>query len=427
LLSVIGLVFILFVIKITDWLLNDFQGAVSTSVVFIILSLFVFLYFLSRKGFILLASFIFLGIFFFLNSYTAFTYGIDVPEGILVYALIIIMSGILLGSQYAFLVTTVTVGVISLVGYLHTSSIFLPKSYWRSEILTIADIITFGITFLIIAIISWLSNREIEKSLARARRSEAELKKERDSLEITVEQRTRDLKETQAEKMTQLYRFAEFGRLSSGLFHDLINPLTAVSLNLEQAKNVGETKQCVDKAVRAAKKMEDIVSAVRKQLSRQENKTLFSVNDEIAQALEVLAHKAQKSGVAIRLFSREEIKTYGDAVKFNQVALNLIANAIDAYQEKTNVDSKPITMSLSKENSMIIFEVKDKGVGISEENKPKLFEPFFTTKKEGYGLGIGLSMIKRIIEKDFGGSISVESREGEGAVFTIKFPQKENG
>ncbi len=424
LLGSIFLSFIAFIINLATQLFGR-TPSIPAEITFIISSFFVFLYFLSRKGFFILASFIFLGTFFLLNFYIAITYGIDIPEGILVYALSIVMSGILLGTHFCFLVTLVTIITVSLVGYLQIYSIFPPQSYWRLELLRVVDIIIFGIIFLIIATVSWLSNREIEKSLRRARRSEAELKKERDSLEITVEKRTRELKETQAEKMAHLYRFAEFGRLSSGLFHDLINPLTAVSLNLEQAKNAGETKQCVNKAVRAAKKMEDMVTAVRKQLSREENKTLFSVNEEIAQALEVLSHKALKSAVAIRFFSRQEVKTYGDAVKFNQVALNLIANAIDSYQGKDKNDTRTVTMSLSQNGDTIVFEVKDKGVGIPEENKSKLFEPFFTTKSDGYGLGIGLSMIKRIIEKDFGGSISVESKEGEGSAFTVKFPSRE--
>ncbi len=425
LLSSILLSFIAFIINLATQLFGR-TPSIPAEITFIILAFFVFLYFLSRKRFFILASFIFLGTFFLLVSYIIITYGVDVPEGVLVYALIIIMSGILISTRFAFVSALVTIAAILFFGYLQISSILPPRSHWKIEKLSIASIIFISIVFIIIAIVSWLSNREIEKSLARARRSEAELKKERDSLEITVEKRTRELKETQAEKMAHLYRFAEFGRLSSGLFHDLINPLTAVSLNLEQAKNAGETKQCVNKAVRAAKKMEDMVTAVRKQLSREENKTLFSVNEEIAQALEVLSHKALKSAVAIRFFSRQEVKTYGDAVKFNQVALNLIANAIDSYQGKEKNDTRTVTMSLSQNGDTVIFEVKDKGVGIPEENKQKLFEPFFTTKGEGYGLGIGLSMIKRIVEKDFNGSISVASKEGEGSTFTVKFPQRNN-
>lgn len=411
--------------------LFSLTNEMSASITFIILSsiilsFFVLLYFLSRKGFLIFTSIMFLGVFFLLNSYTAIKYGIDIPEGLLVYALIIIISEILVSTRFAFFATFMTAIFVLSVGYLQINSILPVQSYWRAELLNTANVFMITVIFSIIAVVSWLSNREIEKSLTRARKSEAELKKERDSLEVTVEARTRELKETHAEKMTQLYRFAEFGRLSSGLFHDLINPLTAVSLNIEKVKNAGETKQYVDKAIVAAKKMEDMVSAVRKQLSRQETKTLFSVNEEIAQALEVLSYKALKANVAIRFFSREDLKTYGDAVKFNQVALNLVCNAIDAYQEKGDNDARTVTMSLSQSGDMIIFEVKDKGIGISEENKPRLFEPFFTTKKEGYGLGIGLSMIKRIIEKDFGGNISFASKEGEGSVFTVKFPQKQN-
>lgn len=445
LVAIIALSFIAFAINFIKWILS-IHIAMSALAIFILLSFFVFLYFLSRRGFLRLFSYGLLIAFFLPVTYQIYMWGAEMPTALLSYVVIIFISGILINKYFTFITTAVISSALATIGYFQVYDVIQPNLYWKIERVTIPDIIVFITLLFVIATVSWLSNREIEKSLARARRSEAELKKERDSLEITVEARTRELKETQAEKMTQLYRFAEFGRLSSGLFHDLINPLTAVSLNIEKIKNAGqdarphielavqktdvapisETAMYIDKAIMAARKMEDMVIAVRKQLSRQENKTLFSVNQEIAQALEVLAHKAQKSGATIRLFNREELKTYGDAVKFNQVALNLVANAIDAYLEKANINAKPITMSLSKEGGMIVFEVKDKGVGISEENKPKIFEPFFTTKKEGYGLGIGLSMIKRIVEKDFGGDISVKSKDGEGSVFTVKFPQKQN-
>jgi signal transduction histidine kinase len=455
LITSIVLSFIVFVLDLIAPLVG-WSPTIHKEVVFIIFSFFAFLYFLSRKGFSRFASYCLLVILFLPVTYEGYMWGIENPTTTLSYVLIIVMAGVLINTRFAFITTIIISLTVIAFGYSQSQGIAHPDFYWRNEYISVADVIVFALIFFIIATVSWLSNREIEKSLARARRSEADLKKERDSLEITVEERTRELKETQAEKMTQLYRFAEFGRLSSGLFHDLINPLTAVSLNIEKIKNadqdvrahvesvkdktgvapISEVSEYVDKAVVAAKKMEDMVCAVRKQLSRQETKTIFSVNEEIAQALEVLSHKAQKSGVAIRLFSRQEVKTYGDAVKFNQVALNLIANAIESYlpirsfaiggtkegQEKENADTRAATMSLSQNGDTIVFEVKDKGVGIPEENKQKLFEPFFTTKKEGYGIGIGLSMVKRFVEKDFSGSIEVESKEGDGAVFIVKIP-----
>lgn len=65
--------------------------------------------------------------------------------------------------------------------------------------------------------------------------------------------------------------------------------------------------------------------------------------------------------------------------------------------------------------------VEDRGMGIPKENIEKIFEPFFTTKN--FGMGIGLSMVKRIIEKDFSGTIKVESIENRCTMFTIKFPK----
>lgn len=446
LLGIVILSFSAFVISLIGHSLDGLDASMPVSIILIILTFFVFLYFLSRRGLLRLSSYGLLIAFFLPVTYQIYMLGADIPAALLAYVVIIFISGILINKSFTFIATATISLALTSIGFLQIYNIIYPNLYWKIERITVPDIIIFVLLLFIIATVSWLSNREIEKSLARARKSEAELKKERDSLEITVEKRTRELKETQAEKMIQLYRFAEFGRLSSGLFHDLINPLTAVSLNMEKVKNtrqsayphiefaiqntdvasISETTTYLDKAIIAAKKMEDMVIAVRKQLSRQETKTNFLLKEEIESVIEVLLYKARKAGVAMRLFSHQKIKTYGDAVKFSQVALNLVANAIDSYLEKRDGETQTITMSLSQEGGMIIFEVKDGGIGISEENKPRLFEPFFTTKEEGYGLGIGLSIAKRIIENDFDGSIDVASKEGEGSTFIVKFPQKQN-
>lgn len=415
--AIIGLAFIAFAIN----LIKEFLGVdnpISAGFIFIILSFFVFLYFLSRKGFSRLSSYGLLTIFFLPVTYQVYIYGADIPSALLAYALIIIMSGVLINTRFAFISTVIISISLSIISYLQINNIVPPESYWKNEMVIVGDFIFFVLLFFIIATVSWLSNREIEKSLARARKSEADLKKERDSLEITVEERTKELKETQAEKMAQSYRFAEFGRLSSGLFHDLINPLTAVSLNMEKVKET-EMSEYLNNAIVAAKKMGDMVNAVRKQLLREENEGIFSLNAEIEQVIEVLAHKAQKANVAIHFSGDTEIPTYGDAVKFNQVILNLIANAIDA-------DGKSVQVALEKENGVVVISVKDQGVGIAQENISKIFEPFFTTKVSVGGMGIGLSITKRIVEKDFDGSVEVASKEGVGSVFTVKFPQKNN-
>lgn len=413
------------------------NSTLSVFTTFLILLFVIFLFYLSRKGFFRFASYLFILALFSLSVYTEYCWGVDAHAVLLFFILIIVMSGILVSTKFAFVTTTASISAIFIGGYLQMSGIIHPNLFWKTQTLHFTDIVMFGFIFLVIATVSWLSNREIEKSLARARKSEADLKVERDSLEIKVEERTKELKEAQAEKITQLYRFAEFGRLSSGIFHDLINPLNAVSLNIGQLKKqvaIGghetvvpsdvsaQAISCVDRAVSAAKRLENMVTAVRKQLARQENKTSFSLKDEIEGVISVLSHKAQKEGVTMRFLFNEDISLFGDAMKFNQVALNLIANAIDAYSMVRGFRSKDVIISLKQNGDNTVFAVKDCGVGINNENKQKIFEPFFTTKAEAGGIGLGLSMTKRITEKDFGGDIKVVTKEGDGSEFVVRIP-----
>ncbi|MBI2099900.1 MAG: HAMP domain-containing histidine kinase [Candidatus Vogelbacteria bacterium] len=420
--AIIALSFVAFVINLLEWF-RGVDNPISASVIFLILSFFIFLLFLSHRGFLLIVSTFFISFFSLLATYEIYKWGVDLPFGILSYVLIIMIASILIGTRFTFILTFVISFIITGVGYFQEINIIAADRYWITEIWGFPELTVMLTIFFIIATVSWLSNREIEKSLKRARRSEADLKKERDSLEITVEERTRELKETQAEKMAQLYRFAEFGRLSSGLFHDLINPLTAVSLNMKRVRG-GNLN--VDRAVRAAKKMENMVIAVRKQFVREEQNVIFSLGMEIDDAVRMLAHRAQKSKVAVKFSKEKDVEFYGDAVKFNQVVMNLIANAIDSYMLQTG-GLREVSVLLRRSGKMAEIIVSDYGSGISKENLRKIFDPFFTTKGHERGTGIGLSIVKRIVEKDFGGSIEVVSKEGKGSKFTVKLPVKMYG
>jgi two-component system C4-dicarboxylate transport sensor histidine kinase DctB len=319
--------------------------------------------------------------------------------------------------------------------FFQVNLIVLPKLYWRDETLQLNDSFVAIVTLSIIAIVSWLSNREIEKSLRRARRSEADLKKERDSLEVKVEERTRELKQAQMEKMSQLAHFAEFGKLSSGLLHDLANPLTALSLNLGRLKDVyaqevSGMKLHVNQALEAAKRMEDFVKAARKQIQQQETMVNFSPAEEILQVIQILEYRAKSEGVQVNFKGDIRVVTYGNFLKFSQVMANLISNAIDAYAGESYRDrSKEVEIRLKRENDTLFITVRDFGMGIAEENLGRIFDPFFTTKTFEKGTGIGLSISKEIIEKDFGGHISVASAAGRWTLFTVEIPivVKEDG
>jgi len=259
----------------------------------------------------------------------------------------------------------------------------------------IGDSLVLAITLCVIAVVSWLSNREIEKSLFRARNSERALKEERDLLEVKVEERTKELKKAQLEKISQLYHFAEFGRLASGLFHDLVNPLTVVSLNLEELNERAKEKRSqalmdiasiLQHAIDGTRRMQVFVESVRKQIQQQETRTMFFIEKEINQVMQLLSFKAKEQGVRLVFSPSCSITTYGDPVKFYKVISNLISNAIDAYEGIENTheptQKREIVITLSEKDHIIAIHVQDWGKGVPEEVAHKIFEPFFTTDRK---------------------------------------------
>lgn len=414
---------------------NSLYRGIGGLVVGFFVLFFFFLYFLSRAGFSKLIAKIFVLFFFFSAFYTSFRWGANVPQSILINALIIVMAGILVNTKFAFL----------MVFLILTSSFFLlelvNKGFvkynllWATTPPRLEDILINFLSFLIIAVVSWLYNREIIKSLQRARNSERELQKERDNLEIRVEERTKELKQAQLEKVVQLYKFADFGRLATGLFHDLVTPLNVVSLNLENIKEQTnhltkekpiEIKQALKRATVSTKIMEEFVKSVRLQIQGQQSKKIFSLNKEIFSVIENLYNKAINQKVEIIFENKNKILTYGNQLRFHQVITNLISNAIDSYSKIKRHKNRKILVRLYKQKNNIILEVEDFGVGIADKNLERIFEPFYTTKNINEGMGIGLTICRDIIERNFDGKISVKSKNNIGTKFTIEFPKKTN-
>lgn len=263
-----------------------------------ILAIFIALLFISRKGHHTTASYILVAIFFLGITYGAVKWGVNLPTALLTSGLLIVISSILISTRFSIAVSLSIISMITIVGYLEHTGVIDPARYWLSDDLYLPDVIQYSVLLSLITVISWLSNREIEKSLHRARKSEADLKKERNLLEVKIEERTQELKKAQVEKMAQLYRFSEFGRLSSGIFHDLVNPLTAVAISFKQLQdsqnqNLQQAEQNLENGLAAAKRMESFIKTVRKQLSHQETKQTFSLNEEISQAMQLFDYKAR--------------------------------------------------------------------------------------------------------------------------------------
>lgn len=226
------------------------------------------------------------------------------------------------------------------------------------------------------------------------------------------------------ERLSQIYLFAEFGKLTSGLFHDLVSPLTAISLQIEELKiqhnHPKRIQNLVDQAFHATKHLETFLKNIRKQIQNQEEKETFSLGDEIQQALLIVAHQADKFNIRITTHLPKMSLFFGNPMKFHQMVVNLLTNAIDAYEELPG--EKHIEIHLKQVGNQWELQVIDFGVGIPEDQKQYIFEPLFTTKKSSKGVGIGLCIVKYKIEKEFGGTIELCDTIPRGTTFILRFP-----
>jgi signal transduction histidine kinase len=138
----------------------------------------------------------------------------------------------------------------------------------------------------------------------------------------------------------------------------------------------------------------------------------------LGSTLQLVSHKLAEANVAATLVVPEPLPAVeGDARALNQVFLNLIKNAAEAFEGGRGA----IQVRAVQEGSSILVEIRDDGPGIAPELRGRVFEPFFSTKEAGQGSGLGLSISRRIVE-EHGGSIELESEEGSGSCFRIRLP-----
>lgn len=395
--------------------LDDYcKGSFSLSTMIIFLGLSIILYFVFYLGHDKFVSYTLIFAIFIMATYLGLTWGTDSPAEILLYILTIVISGILVGSNFSFITTAAITIIIAIIGCLQKNQIASVDRSWIYRNFNYSDSLIIAIILFIIATILWLFHQE--------------LKNEKNLLKIKIAEKTKELKIAQAKEMAQFYRFAEFGKLSGGLFHDLANPLTAVLLNINKAKIDSESlpdsiliKEEISQALKASEKMKALIVSVRKQINFQDQQENFSLNQEIEEAIAILNYKAQKNQTEIFFEADENIIIKGNPIKFNQIVTNLLSNAIDSF-DGYRAGERGVIIILSRLKDNIELKIIDNGKGMEESVSNQIFEPFFTTKNNGDGLGLGLSIIKEIVEESFSGKISVHSAINHGSTFIIDIP-----
>lgn len=404
----------------TDFELGLDQEERSLLINGVFLLLVLFIWRLSRLGKVRFTAYYLLGLLCLEAIRMTLNWSFELPAAELMYAVVIVTAGIILKARSALIVTGMTSLVLLGVSYAQIAGYLRPHTYWVRKDFQMSDTFGYIAILCVITLVTWLSSHEISNSLSRALASEAALAKERDNLEIQVAERTRELLESRLLRNVELERFAEFGRICATMLHDVASPLTAASLNLELYD--GSESVTVANARRNLQQLERYVYAARQQLKSHGKLETFSINNEFRRLSLVMEPIASKNRIRINFESDGNYRLFGDPVKFNQLLANLISNAIDAYEDVT-IDGVQKTVQIKIEGTPKYLKliVTDWGKGIPAEAMLWLFEPFYTTKSDNdRGTGIGLTMVKRVVEDDFGGNIKVTSTPNSGTHFVVK-------
>ncbi|MFC1813676.1 ATP-binding protein [Thermodesulfobacteriota bacterium] len=229
--------------------------------------------------------------------------------------------------------------------------------------------------------------------------------------------------EKRQEQLVQAQKLSSLGILTSGIAHQLNNPLNNISTSCQilleeihdgDKAHVNRLLANIDQEVDRSR---DIVKGLL-DFSREREFQLNWVNlENLVLRIIQLVSSQLPSGVEITSDIPEDLDVYLDVQKFQEVFLNLILNAIQSMPEGHGC----VNIGARRNNQNIEITIEDNGCGIPSENLPYIFDPFFSTKEVGYGTGLGLSVAHGIVELH-GGTITVKSRVGEGTGFTINIP-----
>ncbi|MBN1614931.1 MAG: hybrid sensor histidine kinase/response regulator [Deltaproteobacteria bacterium] len=270
------------------------------------------------------------------------------------------------------------------------------------------------------------------------RQQRVELQNYATQLEQMVEERTQQL--------IHADRLAVLGTFSAAIIHEINNPIMFISGNAELAKaalnlaepalarhaseetsgNIRELVQRMgdkmDAVLDGCERITRIVNRLKDYGKRNdEDKGLFKLSTTVNDALHMLNYRVLNRGIAIETDIPENIEISGDRQSICQVFVNLYNNAIDAMDKGIGAISVRAWTDLNR----VFIRMKDNGPGVPDELAEKIFHPFFTTKRDSTGTGLGMFIVRSILE-EHNGCIVLLPSDGTGAHFEITLPLPED-
>ena len=227
------------------------------------------------------------------------------------------------------------------------------------------------------------------------------------------------------QELIQAEKMASLGVVISGIAHEIRNPLQVIMALSESIVDDDDLPRIQGDAydiVEASKRISEIVNdlSTHARDARTTGNSSINLNDVADKSMEISKHTRNLKSIEVIKQYSEDVIVIGSSSELTQVITNFVNNAVDAMDE---VGKLWLITENSKETRSI--SVKDNGSGMDEETQNKIFDPFFTTKEPGKGTGLGLHVVRKIIEKH-NAKLNLYSKLGEGTTFTITFPSQIN-
>ena len=247
--------------------------------------------------------------------------------------------------------------------------------------------------------------------------------------DVTERKRAAEALQQMHEQLAHANRVATMGQLTASIAHEIAQPIGAVYNRANAAINFlnkdppdfEEVREAIRGIAGAADRAREIIGRIRDQVKKAPpRKDIFDLNQAIEEVLLLAGSAITKDAIVVQAdFAKGLPPVRGDRVQLQQVALNLILNAVEAMR---SVDDRSRELQISTEHTEtgdVLVTVCDTGPGIAPENLERVFESFFTTKSSG--VGIGLSICHSILE-GHGGSLWANANEPRGARFQFTLP-----
>ena len=231
-------------------------------------------------------------------------------------------------------------------------------------------------------------------------------------------------------ELTREYKLAEFGMLVAGIAHNLNGPLTGILGLCDLMKMRGTASTEIEQVRKQASVMRDLITNL---LTKSRNESEIEPRElDVREIIETELRFLEgnlffKHQITQNLLIADNLPTiYGVYIDLSQVIGNLVRNAIDAMYE---APKKHLTVKAFVQERYLVLQVADTGCGMSKDVQAHIFEPFFTTKPKQHeapdgaptGTGLGLSSSRAILAR-YGALLDVDSEEGRGTTFTVRFP-----